>query len=59
MLITGKMFSPLKINRLKLSVISEFSNMVYEKKQKPGDAGNQRKALQSKDHPLLTFEIAK
>ena len=53
------MFSPLKINRLKLSVISEFSNMVYEKKQKPGDAGNQRKALQSKDHPLLTFEIAK
>ena len=32
LLTTRKAFTPLKNNRLKLSVISEFSNMVYGKK---------------------------
>ena len=36
---------PLKNTKLKLSVISGFSNMVYGKKRKLGNAGNQRKAL--------------
>ena len=34
-----------KTVRMKLSVVSGFSNMLYGKKRKPGNAGNQQKAF--------------
>ena len=33
---------------------SAFSNMLYGKKQNPGNAGNQQKAFLIKKHPVLT-----
>ena len=39
----------------KFSVVSGFSNILYGKKTKLGNAGNRQKALQS----LLIFEIAR
>ena len=57
--ITRNVFTPLINNRLKQSMIFGFWNMVCGKKRKPRIAGNQQKPLQSKDHPLLTFEIAR
>ena len=35
-------------------VVSGFSNMLYSKKRKPENAGNQQKAFYIRDHPLLT-----
>ena len=34
-----------KVERMKFSVDSAFSNMLYGKKQKPENAGNQQKAF--------------
>ena len=34
-------FIPLKMSFWKFSVVSVFSNMLYDKKRKPGNAGNQ------------------
>ena len=34
-----------KVVRIKFSVDSAFSNMLYGKKRKPGNAGNQQKAF--------------
>ena len=34
-----------KVERIKFSVDSTFSNMLYGKKWKPGNAGNQQKAF--------------
>ena len=55
--ITLKVFILLKNNRLKLSVISRFSNIVYCIERKPWNTGNQQKALESKGYPLLIFVI--
>ena len=43
--ITSKVLTPLKIYRLKSSVVSGFSNILYGVKQKPGNVGNQQKAF--------------
>ena len=43
--IIPKVLTPLKINRLKFSVVSGFSNLLYGKKRKPQNAGNQQKAF--------------
>ena len=43
--ITSKVLTPLKIYRLKFSVVSGFSNILYGVKQKPGNAENQQKAF--------------
>ena len=37
----------------KFSVLSVFSNMLYSKKRKPGKAGNQQTALQSRKYPWI------
>ena len=39
----------------KFSMVSAFSNMLYVKKRKPGNAENQKKAFQIKKHPVLTL----
>ena len=45
-IITWEVFTPLKNNRLKLSVISGLLNMLYDKETpKSGSAGNQQTAL--------------
>ena len=36
-------------------MVSVFSNMLYSKIRKLGNAGNHQKALQIRKHPLLTF----
>ena len=60
-IITWKVFTPLKNNRLKLSVVSRFLNMLCGKKRKrkPGNASNQQAALQSKEYQWLTFVITR
>ena len=45
--------------RIKFSVDSEFSNVLYGKKRKPGNAGNQQKAFYIKKHPVLTITITR
>ena len=45
---------------LKFSVASAFSNMLYGKKRKPGNAGNQQKAFSIQKAPtvnLLSFDF--
>ena len=42
-----------KVVRIKFSVDSAFSNMLYDKKQKPGNAGNQQKAFYIKKSPTV------
>ena len=37
----------------KFSVVSGFSNMLYSKKRKPGNAGNQQKAFEIKRAPSV------
>ena len=57
--ITSKVFTPLKINKLKLSVVSLFSNMLCGKKRKPENVKrnrNQKTFLNKKD-PLLNIKI--
>ena len=43
--ITSKVLTPLKINRLKLSLVSVFLNRLYGEERKPGNDGNQQKAF--------------
>ena len=40
-----KVVTPLKINRLKFSVVFGFSNILYDVKRKPENAGNQQEAF--------------
>ena len=42
-----------KVIKIKFSVDSAFLNMLYGKKQKPGNAGNQQKAFQIKKSPTI------
>ena len=42
-----------KVVRTKFSMDSAFSNMLYSKKRKPGNAGNQQKAFEIKISPTV------
>ena len=44
-----------KIVRIKFSVDSEFSNMLYGKKQKPGNVWNQQKVFKIKKEPNVSL----
>ena len=43
--IASKVLTPLKIKRLKFSVVSWFSIILYGVKRKPGNARNEQKAF--------------
>ena len=47
----------IRIKLSKFSVLSAFSNMLYGKKRKPGNAGNQQKAFYIRKHSLLAVTI--
>ena len=57
--IASKVLTPLKIKRLKFSVVSWFSIILYGIKRRPGNAGNQQKAFEMRKKPLLTVIITR
>ena len=48
-----------QVVRTKLSEGSTFSNMLYGKKRRPGNARNRQKVFQMKKHLLLTVTITR
>ena len=48
---------PRKMSLSKFPVVSVFSNMLFSKIRKPGNARSYQKALYIRKHPLLTVTI--